>query len=249
MTTPSNPEKSHQPAVAVGGVLLAAAPIEYNLHRPTVKIKVRNTGDRPIQVGSHFHFFEVNRYLQFDRRLAFGFHLNIPATTAIRFEPGDEKEVELVTYCGKSRLIGFNQLTSGYTGREDEPSYYPIRDRAFRRLAHLGFHDCGCPRCGCSPCTCNPCDCKDENCDCKEGVCDCKDEKCNCKDEKCNCNDEKCDCKEGACDCKDPNCTCNQQPCTCKEEKHASDATAQPKSCTCDSKTTPQPKPSNEKNN
>lgn len=80
--------------VGVGGEILSAEPIEYNEGRYTAKIVVHNTGDRPIQVGSHFHFFEVNRYLEFDRAKAFGCHLNIPATTAIRFEPGDEKEVE-----------------------------------------------------------------------------------------------------------------------------------------------------------
>ena len=78
--------------VAVGAVILAHDDIEYNTCRPCATIKVKNTGDRPIQVGSHFHFFEVNRYLEFDREAAFGMHLNIPATTAIRFEPGDEKE-------------------------------------------------------------------------------------------------------------------------------------------------------------
>lgn len=80
----------------VGGVITADTPIEYNADRTVRKIKVRNTGDRPIQVGSHYHFFEANRYLEFDRAQAYGFHLNIPATTAIRFEPGDEKEVEIV---------------------------------------------------------------------------------------------------------------------------------------------------------
>ena len=73
--------------VGVGGEILSAEPIEYNEGRYTAKIVVHNTGDRPIQVGSHFHFFEVNRYLEFDRAKAFGCHLNIPATTAIRFEP------------------------------------------------------------------------------------------------------------------------------------------------------------------
>ncbi len=98
------------------------APIEYNTGRKTVKLVVRNTGDRPIQVGSHFHFFEVNRYLEFDRDAAFGCHLNIPATTAIRFEPGDQKEVEVVAYSGKRRVIGFNGLVMGYTGDEDAPT-------------------------------------------------------------------------------------------------------------------------------
>ena len=102
--------------VPVGGVILRKEPIEYNVGRRTEKIKVRNTGDRPIQVGSHYHFFEANRYLEFDRPAAFGCHLNIPATSAIRFEPGEEKEVEIVPFGGKQRVIGFNDLTNGYIG-------------------------------------------------------------------------------------------------------------------------------------
>lgn len=125
--------------VAVGGVLLAAAPIEYNLGRRTVQLTVRNTGDRPIQVGSHFHFFEVNRYLEFDRDASFGCHLNIPATTAIRFEPGDQKQVEVVAYSGKRRVIGFNGLVDGYTGDEDAPTYFPARLHALRKVRHAGF--------------------------------------------------------------------------------------------------------------
>src|SRR6187401_2807007 len=71
----------------VGGIVFASTPIEINAGRERVTLKVRNTGDRPIQIGSHFHFFEVNRALEFDRGAAFGMHLNIPATTGIRFEP------------------------------------------------------------------------------------------------------------------------------------------------------------------
>lgn len=100
---------------------------------------VRNTGDRPIQVGSHFHFFETNRYLEFDRPKAFGCHLNIPATTAIRFEPGEEKEVEVVEYAGKRRVIGFDDLVNGYTGLEDTPTFYPKRTEAIRRLGEYGY--------------------------------------------------------------------------------------------------------------
>ena len=100
---------------------------------------MRNCGDRPIQIGSHFHFFEVNRYLEFDRAAAFGMHLNIPATTAIRFEPGEEKEVELVDFAGKRRIIGFNGLVQGYAGYEDTPTYYPRKMHAFRKMAEYGF--------------------------------------------------------------------------------------------------------------
>ena len=125
--------------VVVGGEILLDDDIEYNAGRKTVKIKVRNTGDRPIQVGSHFHFFEVNRYLEFDRTASFGFHLNIPATTAVRFEPGDQKEVELVAYSGKRRVIGFNGLVMGYAGDEDSPAYLPARMKALRRVRKKGF--------------------------------------------------------------------------------------------------------------
>lgn len=123
----------------VGGVITADGDMEYNTNRRTVRITVRNTGDRPIQVGSHFHFFEVNRYLEFDRPKAFGCHLNIPATTAVRFEAGEEKIVELVTYAGKQRIIGFNGLVQGYTGSEDSPVYYPKRIEAIRRMHEYGF--------------------------------------------------------------------------------------------------------------
>lgn len=123
----------------VGGVVLKDTPIEYNTDRRTVKLKVRNTGDRPVQIGSHFHFFEVNRYMEFDRPKAFGYHLNIPATTAVRFEPGEEKEVELVSYAGKQRVIGFDDLVNGYAGLEDTPSYYPKYTEALRRMKEYGY--------------------------------------------------------------------------------------------------------------
>ena len=125
--------------VPVGGVILASEPIEYNTDRKTVTLKVRNTGDRPVQVGSHYHFFEINRYMEFDREAAFGMHLNIPATTAIRFEPGEEKEVELVSYAGKQRVIGFDDLTNGYAGYEDTPTYFPKKIRAFSRMKKYGY--------------------------------------------------------------------------------------------------------------
>lgn len=136
---PNTPGFEPAQHVPVGGVILADGDLEYNVNRRTVKLKVRNTGDRPIQIGSHFHFFEVNRYMEFDRSLAYGKHLNIPATTAMRFEPGEEKEVELVTYAGKRRVIGFNDLVNGYTGLEDTPTYYPKRIRATELAKEFGF--------------------------------------------------------------------------------------------------------------
>lgn len=136
---PDTPGFTPKDYVPVGGVILGSEPIEYNTDRRTVKVTVHNTGDRPIQVGSHFHFFEVNRYLEFDRSLAYCKHLNIPATTAIRFEPGEEKVVELVDFAGKRRIIGFNGLVDGYAGYEDTPAFYPKRTEATRRAAEYGF--------------------------------------------------------------------------------------------------------------
>jgi urease subunit beta len=109
--------------VEIGGYVCAAEPVAFHDHLPVMRLKVRNTGDRPVQVGSHFHFFEVNRALEFDRPAAFGQHLNIPASTALRFEPGDEREVEVVPYCGKREVYGFNNLVDGPTAGEfAEPS-------------------------------------------------------------------------------------------------------------------------------
>jgi len=84
-----------------------------NEGRETATVAVSNTGDRPVQVGSHFHFFEVNRALAFDRAAAYGKRLDIPAGTAVRFEPGETKEVDLVAVGGKGRVVGFNGLTEG----------------------------------------------------------------------------------------------------------------------------------------
>ena len=105
--------------VEVGGYVCHPEPITFNANRPVTTLKVRNTGDRPIQVGSHFHFFEVNRALEFDREAAFGLHLDIPSSTAIRFEPGDEREVKLVPYAGKRAVYGFNNLVDGATAGKD----------------------------------------------------------------------------------------------------------------------------------
>ena len=91
----------------------AAGPIAVNVGRETVELLVEHHGDRPIQVGSHFHFFEVNRALVFDRSAAYGFRLNIPAGTAVRFEPGDTKTVPLVALAGSRTVYGHNELVNG----------------------------------------------------------------------------------------------------------------------------------------
>ena len=119
--------------------MIAASPIEINPGRPRTTLKVRNTGDHPIQVGSHFHFFETNRYLDFDRAATFGMRLDIPANTAIRFEPGDEKEITLVPYGGKRFVFGFNNLVDGWTGDGPTPDYRPNFPNAIRRATQRGF--------------------------------------------------------------------------------------------------------------
>lgn len=96
-----------------GELLPAAGEIELNAGRPILTITVANTGDRPIQVGSHFHFYEVNTALSFEREPTKGMRLDIPAGTAVRFEPGDEKEVTLVPFVGSRQVYGFNAQVSG----------------------------------------------------------------------------------------------------------------------------------------
>ena len=98
-----------------GEYILLQPDIECNTGRPTERLTVMNTGDRPIQVGSHFHFFEVNRQMEFNREKAFGMRLNIASGTAVRFEPGEAKEVELVAIGGAHAVHGFNNLVNGDT--------------------------------------------------------------------------------------------------------------------------------------
>jgi urease subunit beta len=116
-----------------GEYILAKGDIECNVGRATCKITVLNTGDRPVQVGSHFHFFEVNRQMEFNRAQAFGMRLNIPAGTAVRFEPGEEKEVELVEFGGRRNAFGINNLVNGSTANESNKS------KAVTKLQSLTF--------------------------------------------------------------------------------------------------------------
>ena len=109
--------------------------LEINAGRPTVQLKVTNTGDRPVQVGSHFHFFEVNRALVFDREQAYGRRLDLLSGTAIRFEPGDVKEVQHVDFSGERKVYGLNGLVMGQL---DDPT---VRKAAFQRLKDGGFGD------------------------------------------------------------------------------------------------------------
>ena len=96
-----------------GEILAAPGEIELNAGRPTLSLTVANSGDRPIQVGSHYHFYETNPALQFNREPTRGFRLNIPAGTAVRFEPGQTREVELVAYAGSREVYGFNAAVMG----------------------------------------------------------------------------------------------------------------------------------------
>ena len=114
---------------------LGGGDVELNAGRTTVTLRVTNTGDRPVQVGSHFHVFEVNRALRFRRELGWGMHLDIPAGTGVRFEPGETKEVTLVDYAGARRLVGFNALADGDLDDAD------VRRRGIERLDERGFAD------------------------------------------------------------------------------------------------------------
>ena len=99
-----------------GELFTAPGEIEINRGRPTVTLTVANTGDRPIQVGSHYHFYETNAALAFDREQTRGYRLDIPAGTATRFEPGQSREVGLVAYAGERRVVGFNGRINGKLG-------------------------------------------------------------------------------------------------------------------------------------
>lgn len=116
-----------------GEYFLSDKPIIAHPNKKTVTLKASNTGDRPIQVGSHTHFFEVNKALAFAREQAYGFHLNIPSGTSIRFEPGDTKEIELTEYGGKRAVYGFSGLVNG---KLDEK-----RSEALKKAKEKGFKD------------------------------------------------------------------------------------------------------------
>ncbi|WDZ96098.1 urease subunit beta [Herbaspirillum sp. WKF16] len=105
-----------------GEMLVEPGEIELNVGRATAALTVANSGDRPIQVGSHFHFYETNPALKFDRRAAYGMRLNIAAGTAVRFEPGQERVVELVALAGDRRVYGFNALVMGKLKSQDKTS-------------------------------------------------------------------------------------------------------------------------------
>ena len=125
--------KKIEQSVEPGAILPVDGEIELNAGRDRMTLSVLNTGDRPIQVGSHYHFFEANKELEFDRASAFGMHLDIAAGTAVRFEPGDTVEVELVSFGGDAEIRGLNGLTEGST-RSDA-----VKQAALERARAAGF--------------------------------------------------------------------------------------------------------------
>jgi len=116
-----------------GEVLPLEGEIELHAGRRGTRLKVINTGDRPVQIGSHYHFFETNAALDFDRAAAFGMHLDIPAGTAVRFEPGESKAVSLVAFGGSGELYGLNSLTDGSARSE------AVKQRALQRARERGY--------------------------------------------------------------------------------------------------------------
>jgi urease subunit beta len=116
-----------------GEYIIDGPDLELNAGRPVVTLSVNNTGDRPVQIGSHYHFFEVNKALVFDRGKAYGMRLDLPSGTSVRFEPGDTKEVKLIPYGGRRVVYGFNALVSG---RLDEPY---CRESSLKRCKDQGY--------------------------------------------------------------------------------------------------------------
>ena len=126
-------KKTKKGAVTPGEVIAADGEIEINAGRRKTKLRVVNTGDRPVQIGSHYHFFETNKALEFDRAASYGMHLDIPAGTAVRFEPGESKDVTLTAFGGTGELHGLNSLTNGSAHSEAR------KDAALRRARAGGF--------------------------------------------------------------------------------------------------------------
>ncbi len=109
-------------------------PIIAHMDKSTIPLVIRNTGDRPIQVGSHTHFFEVNKALEFPREQSYGCHLNIPAGTSVRFEPGETKEIELTEFGGKKIVFGFNGLVNGSLQEKQEEAFKKAVEKGFKGI-------------------------------------------------------------------------------------------------------------------
>tara|TARA_B100001559_G_scaffold143844_1_gene120700 strand:+ start:1492 stop:1860 length:369 start_codon:yes stop_codon:yes gene_type:complete len=117
-----------------GEYFLSEDPIIANIGKSVITLDVKNTGDRPIQVGSHAHFFEINKALEFSRKKSYGFHLNIPAGTSIRFEPGDSKKIELTEFSGKKTVYGFSGLVNGSLSEKQNEAFSKAKEQGFRGM-------------------------------------------------------------------------------------------------------------------
>lgn len=118
-----------------GEYIISNRPIIANQGKKTITIEVANTGDRPVQVGSHTHFFEVNKNLSFDREQAYGFHLNIPAGTSLRFEPGDQRKVELTEFSGKKIVYGLSALVNGPLNEKKSEALRKAKEQGFKQIS------------------------------------------------------------------------------------------------------------------
>jgi urease subunit beta len=117
-----------------GEFFLSNEPITANVGKSTITVSVRNTGDRPIQVGSHTHFFESNKALEFPREKSYGYHLNIPAGTSVRFEPGETREIELTEFGGKKIVYGFSGLVNGSLEEKQKEAFKKASEKGFKGL-------------------------------------------------------------------------------------------------------------------
>ena len=117
-----------------GEYILSNESIIANVGKSTTTVSVRNTGDRPIQIGSHTHFFEVNKALEFQRKQSYGCHLNIPAGTSVRFEPGETKEIELTEFSGKKIVYGFSGLVNGNLAEKQEEAFKKAIEKGFKGM-------------------------------------------------------------------------------------------------------------------
>ena len=117
-----------------GEYFLSEDPIIANIGKSVIILDVKNTGDRLIQVGSHAHFFDINKALEFSRKKSYGFHLNIPAGTSIRFEPGDSKKIELTEFSGKKTVYGFSGLVNGSLSEKQNEAFSKAKEQGFRGM-------------------------------------------------------------------------------------------------------------------
>ncbi len=118
-----------------GEYFLSDMPITANVEKSTTSVSVKNSGDRPIQVGSHTHFFEVNKALEFTRAKSYGCHLNIPAGTSVRFEPGETREIELTEFGGKKIVYGFSGLVNGSLEEKQKEAFKKAAEKGFKGIS------------------------------------------------------------------------------------------------------------------